>query len=158
MTIYSKLQQNVSDFRNAQESYWTDLINKTIPFHSEMLIHYGVAGKTLRFRNDEETPVIVFGQIENERVVKTSPIMLERDADDLVLKFSVQVYLSKIGSEIIDTGLIFDCALGKKDNTYYVVVANKSIECTESNGKLNFTDVFDYMLQRLYQFTDKSKF
>lgn len=158
MTIYSELQQNVTEFRNAQDNYWSDLQKKMLPFHSDMLIYYGVAGKTLRFDNDKETSVIVFGKIENGAFAEDMAFRLERDEDNLQLKFAVRVYLSRSGSEMVDTALAFNCAIGKNESGYCVTVVNQVIPCSESNGKLNFTDVFDYMLQRLYQFTDKSKF
>ncbi|MGX1904023.1 hypothetical protein ACWIVX_19140 [Enterobacter asburiae] len=158
MTIYSELQQHVTEFRNAQDNFWIDLQTKIIPFHSDMLIYFGVAGKTLRFEDDSETPVIIFGQFVNDVFTRDIPINLEKNEKDLELKFAVRVLLSKAGSEMVDTGLTFSCALGKDESGYHVRFSNGKIACPESNGKLNFTDAFDYILQRLYQFTDKSKF
>ncbi|MCK7424247.1 hypothetical protein EKN24_06765 [Enterobacter asburiae] len=158
MTIYSELQQNVTEYRNAQDNFWIDLQTKIIPFHNEMLIYFGVAGKTLRFEDDTETPVIIFGQFINDVFTQDIPLNLEKDENDLELKFAVRVLLSKAGSEMVDTGLTFRCALGKDESGYRVRFANRTISCPESNGKLNFKDAFDYILQRLYQFTDKSKF
>lgn len=158
MTIYSELQQNVTEFRNAQDNYWEDLAKKISPFLGDMLVYYGVAGKTLRFQDDRETPVIVFGQFENDKFVQAIPYNLEKDEEELQLKFAVRVYLSKAGSEMVDTGLTFKCALGKKEGGYYVEFPNGALPCAESNGKLDFTDAYDYILQRLYQYTDRSKF
>lgn len=158
MTIYSQLQQNVTEFRHAQDCFWDDLQKKITPFQSEMLIHFGVAGKTLRFENDDETPVILFGSYDGEDVVPLVPSLLDKDEENLLLEFSVQVFLSKLGSEMVDSGLIFNCSITKKDDNYIINVSGNDIACPLDQLNLDFVKVFDYIEKRLYEYHDKTKF
>lgn len=158
MTIYSDLQKNVTEFRDAQDQYWNDLHSKITHFHSDILIYFGVAGKTLRFEDDTETSVIHFGKYNDGIVETVVPFILDKNEDELALEFFVQVYMSKLGSEMVDCGLIFECSIARKDGQYLVTVSGEEIVSPVSAGKLDFTKAFDHILQKLYLHTDKSRF
>lgn len=158
MTIYSNLQQNVSKFRKLQDEYWNDLPVKLSPFQQELINYLGVEDKLLYTKQDKKVPVTVFGRITSDHVEPVAHFLLDKDEENNALEFGVLVHLSKDGSEIVDDALMFACNIFKENGSYFVTVSNNVIECQLSNDRLNFTPVFDFIVERLYMYMDPSPF
>lgn len=162
MTIYSDIQKNVTDFRNAQDSYWKLLPSMLISFNSDLNNYLDVNYKMLQRKDGLETPVVVVGLIEGDGNVKqVPPLKFKRDDANLSLNFEVQVFFAKEYSEIVDGNLIFNCHFKKRNGDYIFTITDSDFICpqkTSNMRELDFSNVFKYIESRLYQHYDVSIF
>lgn len=158
-TIFNQLQRSVSEFREAQNIYWADLQLRISRLQAELISYLGVSGMTLRFEeNDVETPIVVVGNINGNSIQPLPSIHFKKDEEKLTLDFGVRIYLSRENSELVDLSLTFPCSAYKKGDDYFVYVTDREIACRKASDKLDFTLVFDYMVERLKLHVDKSEF
>lgn len=159
MTIYSGIQQKLTEYREQQDVYWNDLQKRINRFGPEFVSYLGVEGFVLRDVEDAKYPVVIVGVLEGENV-KKAPVFEMKKIEDTVnsLQFYVQVNLSKSGSEILDCALTFECHFRKADVNYVMNISGKDVECPKITDKTDFTKAFAYMVVKLEEFIDKSRY
>ncbi|VEI69380.1 Uncharacterised protein [Serratia fonticola] len=54
--------------------------------------------------------------------------------------------------------MIFDCHFSRKGDDYTINISGWDIECKKEADKTDFKAVFDYILKKLEEFVDKSRY
>ncbi|EMA4504062.1 hypothetical protein ACEH19_003286 [Enterobacter hormaechei] len=159
MTIYSGIQQKLTEYRAQQGIYWADLQQRINSFGTDLVSYLGVEGFGLCDSRDNKYSVVTVGMMDGDNVKKAPPFLMEKIEGQVnSLHFYLQVNLSEFGSEILDCAMTFECYFRKEHGDYFINIAGKDIECRSVNDKCDFTSVFDYVVKKLEEFVDKSRY
>ncbi|HGV9240183.1 hypothetical protein PGN77_12055 [Klebsiella aerogenes] len=159
MSIYSNIQQKLTEYRTQQELYWNDLERRINFFSPELVSYLGVDGLDLRDREDKKHQIVIVGLKEGNHVQRFPPFRFEKiEGKQKSLHFYVQVNLSAYGSEILDCAMIFECYFSRTGSDYTINISGKDVECAKNNELTDFTKVFEFIVSKLEELVDKSRY
>lgn len=159
MTIYSGIQKKLTEYRAQQDIYWNDLQQRINSFGADLVSYLGVEGFGLCDSRDKKYSVVTVGEMDGNNVKQIPSFFMEKIEGEMnSLHFYVQINLSEYGSEILNCAMTFECYFRKENGNYVMNISGKDIECRSVNNKCDFTSAFDYIVKKLEEFVDKSRY
>lgn len=159
MSLYSDIQKKVTEYRAAQEFYWSDLTARASMFKKELISYLGADELELYDRNDKKHPIVIVGEKDGDKVKDVPSTKFDKfDGKKNLLHFWVQINLSKYENEMLDDSMCFECFFWRSSDDYFVNISGRDIECRKITNRTDFTQVFDYIITKLNEFVDKTRY